>query len=49
MYWCIYFLAKCVATKLANMAEFLLHVRGKLIFLIREVGFYYVKCQQSLQ
>lgn len=39
IYRCIYFLAKCMATKLANMAE----------FLIREVGFYYVKCWQSLQ
>lgn len=44
MYWCIYFLAECMTSKLKNMAGFLLHVTGKAIFLIREVRFYYVKC-----
>lgn len=44
MYWCIYFLAEGITSKLKNMADFLLHVTGKPIFLIREVGFYYVKC-----
>lgn len=42
MHWCLSCLAKCVTTRLANMAEFLPHLRGKWMFLLREVGKYSV-------